>query len=369
MEVEDVAREGLAAGRAAEQERHLPVGVRVLREVVVDAERVLAVVEEVLAHGAAREGRHPLDRSRLDRGGRDDDRVVHRAGLAQPLVDLRDRRGLLADRDVDADHVLALLVQDRVDQDRGLAGRAVADHELALAAADRDHRVDRLDAGLERLLHRLALDDAGRLELDRARLVGLDRPLAVERLAERVHDPADERVADRDAHDLAGALDRLALADLLPVAEERHADVPLLEVEGDTGDAVLELERLHGHAVLEAVDAGEAVSDLEDGADLRELGVDVVLLDPLLEERGDLFWAQLHVAGQLRLGSLEEFFAEVVQAAADARVDAERPGLEDEAADQVGIDGARRLDLALRGVLDLLARSRPPRRRRARSRS
>jgi hypothetical protein len=35
---------------------------------------------------------------------------------------------------------------------RGLAGLAVADDQLALAAADRDHRVDRLDAGLQRLV-------------------------------------------------------------------------------------------------------------------------------------------------------------------------------------------------------------------------
>ena len=39
-------------------------------------------------------------------------------------------------------------------RDRGLAGLAVADDQLALAAADRDHRVDGLEAGL----HRHSLD-------------------------------------------------------------------------------------------------------------------------------------------------------------------------------------------------------------------
>ena len=58
----------------------------------------------------------------------------------------------------------ALLVDDRVDRDGGLAGLAVADDQLALAAADRDHRVDGLDAGLERLVDGLALDDARRLD-------------------------------------------------------------------------------------------------------------------------------------------------------------------------------------------------------------
>ena len=243
----------------------------------------------MLAHRTAGVGRHPLDGRSLGRGGRDDDRVVQRPRFLQALVHLRHGRSLLADRDVDADHVLALLVQDRVDQDRRLPRRAVADDELALATADRDHRVDRLDAGLERLAHGLAIDDAGCLPLERTRFLCVDRPGPVERLAERIHDAADELVADRHAHDVAGALDRVALRDLLPVSEESNADVVLLQVEGDAGDAVLEVERLGGHAVFEAVDAGDPIPELEDRADLGEVGLDAVLLDPLLENRGDLF--------------------------------------------------------------------------------
>ena len=78
---------------------------------------------------------------------------------------------------------------------------------------------------------------------------------------------------------------------MLPLAEERSADVVLLEVEGDSRHAVLELEPLERDAVLDAVDAGDAVSDLEDAANLREVRLDVELLDPILEDRGDLFRA------------------------------------------------------------------------------
>ena len=153
------------------------------------------------------------------------------------------------------------------------------------------HRVDRLEAGLQRLLHGLPLDDAGRLELERAALRRLDRAEPVERVPERVDDAAEQARADRHAHDLAGATDRLALLHVLPLAEERGADVVLLEVERDAGHAVLELEPLERDAVLEAVDAGDAVADLEDAADLGEVGLDVELLDPILEDRGDLFGA------------------------------------------------------------------------------
>ena len=68
--------------------------------------------------------------------------------LPQRLDHGGDRRFLLADRHVDADDVFLALVDDRVHRDGGLAGAAVADDQLALAAADGRHRVDGLDARL-----------------------------------------------------------------------------------------------------------------------------------------------------------------------------------------------------------------------------
>jgi hypothetical protein len=67
-----------------------------------------------------------------------------------------------------------------------LAGPAVADDQLALAAPDRGQRVDGLDAGLQRLADRTG---ASRRWAPAARarpLGGLDLAEAVERLAEGV---------------------------------------------------------------------------------------------------------------------------------------------------------------------------------------
>src|SRR5205823_12243047 len=97
----------------------------------------------------------------------------------------------------------------------------------------------------------------------------------------------------------AGALDGLALLDVLPLAEQRGADVVLLEVEREADDAVLQLEHLERDGVLEPVDAGDPVADLQHGPDLGEVGLDVVLLDPLLQDRGDLFRPQFHEGSSL----------------------------------------------------------------------
>src|SRR6185295_11352891 len=130
------------------------------------------------------------------RGGHDD-RVGHCAMFFELSHDVRNRTGLLANCDVDALNARALLVDDRVNRERGLAGLAVADDQLALAAADRHHRVDRLVAGLHRLADALAPHHARRDTLDRRTLAGLHRALAIERVAERVHHAAEHLGTDR----------------------------------------------------------------------------------------------------------------------------------------------------------------------------
>ena len=166
---------------------------------------------------------------------------------------------------------------------------AVADDQLALAAADRGHRVDRLDAGGQRLVHRLAVHHAGRLQLQRAALVGLDLAEAVDRGAERVDHAAHEVVADGDREDLAGTADRLALLDLVEVTEDDDADLAGVEVQGDAERAVLELEQLVGHRRGQAGDPRDAVAGLATVPTSSLLAADgLVVVDVLLERVADL---------------------------------------------------------------------------------
>ena len=157
-------------------------------------------------------------------------------------------------------HVLALLIDDRVDRDRGLAGLTIADDQLALSAPDNQHRVDCLDAGLQRLLDGLAADDAGRLDFDTARLGRFDRTLVVDRLAECVDDAAEQAFADGNFGDSTGALDLVAFLDRLRVAEEHGADVVLFEVHHQPEDLMRKFEQLAERGILQAVDSGDTVA-------------------------------------------------------------------------------------------------------------
>ena len=186
------------------------------------------------------------------------------------------------------------------------------------------------------------------------RSVDVDRALTVERVAERVDDAAEQRLADRDRRDLAGAADGIALLDLLPLAKERDTDVVLLEVEGEADDAVVELEHLERKAVLEAVDACDAVAEREHRADLGEVRVEVELLDPLAQDRviSSGLAASLGRVNSLGRGA-QLGWRSRSQAAAHAGVQPHRSGLQDDPADQIRLDAARRLHLAARLPLDL----------------
>ena len=208
------------------------------------------------------------------------------------VLECRHRLGhrgvLLPDGHVDALHTQAGLVDDGVDRHRGLAGLAVADDELPLTAADRGHGVDRLDAGLKGLAHRLAADDPGSLDLHTAGLGGRDRALPVEGLAQGVDHTAEQGVTDGHRLDAPGCLDRLLLFEVVHLTEDDRADGVLVEVESQAERAVLELEQLvHGRSG-QARHAGDAVADLHDPTDL--LGADRrgVVLDVALERPGDL---------------------------------------------------------------------------------
>ena len=187
-----------------------------------------------------------------------------------------------------------LLVDEGIDRDGGFAGLAVADDQLALAAANGDERVERLETGLDRLVHRGARDDARRLHLDAAALGRLDRALAVDRVAEAIDDAAEQALADGDVDDGAGALDAVAFLDLGVRAEDHDADVVRFEVERHALHAIGEFDHLAGLDLVEAVDAGDAVTDRQHLAGFRDFRLGAETGDLVLDDLGDFSSADIH---------------------------------------------------------------------------
>ena len=273
------------------QQGKCTVSYRVLGQVIVDNENVLALMHEILANRAACIRRDILQRRGLGGGRRNDAGVVHCTVLCERFRYLRYGRALLADRNINTDNARALLIDDGVQADGGLAGLTVTDDQLALAAADRDHGVDRLDTGLERHVYRCALDDARGGTLDRTGLCCIDGALAVDRLAQRVNDAAQHCLTDRDLHDALRALYRVALTDILVGTQDNGADEILFKVLRHAVYAARKFEQLTRHAVLQTMDMRDTVAYGDDRTDVGQLDLALVVRDLLLDNITDLFRA------------------------------------------------------------------------------
>jgi hypothetical protein len=127
VEIEHVTRKRFAARWAPQQKGNLAISLRVLGKIVVEDHRVAFGITEIFAHSACSVRSDVLLRSWLRCRRRHHDRVFHRACVGQRLDDLRNRRALLPDRAIDADHVAALLVDDGVQNDGSFSGLAIAD--------------------------------------------------------------------------------------------------------------------------------------------------------------------------------------------------------------------------------------------------
>ena len=177
---------------------------------------------------------------------------------------------------------------------QGLTRLPVTDDQLTLAAANGDHGVDRLDAGLQRHGNGLSFNDAGCLAFNGAHLGRLDGASAVDGLAQRVHDAADHGLADGNGDDLPGALDQTALADADVRAQHDDADAVLLQIQRHTVGIVFKQQQLVGLALFQSMNLCNAVAHLNDIADLFLRRFGGIVPDLILDDLADVVYFQIH---------------------------------------------------------------------------
>src|SRR5690606_19276665 len=172
--------------------------------------------------------------------------------------------------------------------DGRLAGLAVANDQLALAAADRYHRIDGLQAGLHRLRHRLTSDNPRGNLLDDVGHLGVDRALAVDRRAQCVDHAAAQLGANRHFQNAAGGLHRIAFGDVAVFAQNNGTDRVTLEVQRETKGVVGKFEHFALHHVGQTVNTGDAVGYRNHGALGADVGRRAQTLDAALQQFADL---------------------------------------------------------------------------------
>src|ERR1035438_1690860 len=268
MDVEDVAGEGFASGWPAEQQGKLAIGAGVLREVVIDDQHVPTRFHEVLRN-AGRGVRSDVGEPwRLVALGHDHHGVVHRALLPQDSHGLRHGGSTLANGTIYAHDILASLVEDGVERNRGFARLPVTQNQFSLAAPDRYERIDDFETGLEWHGDRRAVHDRRGGAFDRQALAGGHRPAVIQGPSERVDDASQQSVAHGHVHNPARALDLIACVQMPVVAEQHDPDFVLIHVESNAKHSTRELQKLLKADAGKAANPGDACGNVRDRANL-----------------------------------------------------------------------------------------------------
>src|ERR1700757_478819 len=183
MNVEHIAGVSLASRRLSRQESDFAVRGGVLGHVIDDDESMPAPIAKVFRHREAGERSDPLQ-AWGSRCARDNENAAFRRAVGLDCVDdPLDRGRLLTDRDVDADDITGLLVDDAVDSDCCLADSPIPNDQLSLATSQGKHGIEHLYAGPNRLTDKIAVDDCRRWTLDRLVALNLHCAAVVERAA------------------------------------------------------------------------------------------------------------------------------------------------------------------------------------------
>ena len=214
VDIEDVARKRFTPGRPAEQEREFAVGAGVLGEVVINDQYIAARLHERLRDAGCGVRSDVSETGRIVAFGHDNDGVIHRALFPQGRHGLGNGGRALADGTIDAQYVLAALVEDGVDRNGGLARLAVAENQLALAAPNGNERINDFEAGLKRHGDGCAVHDGRGGAFDGQALAGGHRSAAIQWPAERVDDTPQQSVAHGHIHDPARALDFISRVEM-----------------------------------------------------------------------------------------------------------------------------------------------------------
>ena len=254
MEVEHIARVGLASGWTAQNQGNLAVGHSLLGKVVIDHKRMPARVAEIFAYGCARKWCVVLHGRRVCCSCGNHYGVVHSALVAQGLDYIGYGGALLSHGNVDTIDRVSLevvlpLVDDGVDGEGRLSCLTVADNQLSLATANWNHGVHALDSGLERLVHRLAENHSRGLALEwHLAEIPFYLSQAVKRVAQRIDHAADHLFSHTDGGNTPRAGHSHSLLNLVGWSEQYRSHIVLLQVHSHRHHSVLKTKQFSGLA-------------------------------------------------------------------------------------------------------------------------
>ena len=125
--------------------------------------------------------------------------------------------------------------------------------------------------------------------LDRAGLGGLDGAQTVDRCAQCIDRAADQGITDADICRTSGTANDRTFVQAGLGAEQDNTHAVALQIEHDAACTGVKLDQLAIYRLVQAVNRGDTVTDLQHNTGLAALGSCIIRLDFFLQNRDNLF--------------------------------------------------------------------------------
>ena len=294
MEVENVARVGFTSRRTTKQQGDLTISPGLFCQVIIDDEGVFTAVAEVFAHCCTGIRCNVLHSSRFRCGSSNNNGVFQCAVFFEFTNNVSDRGSLLTDSNIDTGQIFAFLVDDRVDSYSSLTCLSVANDQLTLAAADRNHGVNRLQTCLNRLANGLTFNNARSNFFNNVKLSCFDRAFTVNRLTQGVNNAAFQCGSDGNLQNAAGSLNDIAFGNMCVVAQNNGTDGISFKVKSKTVCVIREFKHFALHHVRKTMNTANTVGNGDNRTFSAKVGVQTHTFDSLLQQLANLTRIELH---------------------------------------------------------------------------
>ena len=191
-------------------------------------------------------------------------------------------------------HIRFFLGNDGINTEGGFTDLAIANDQLTLTASHRGHSINCLTSSVAWLMNTLPGDNTRSNNLHLGEGLGVERTLTVYGGSNTVNNAAFHFRTNRNLGNLAGSFDDVAFLNSCNISKNSATNVILLQVQGEAKNSTWELEKLHGHAVLNSMDTGNTVTNRNDCSSFTQINFSLILFDLALDNLTDFFSFNLH---------------------------------------------------------------------------
>ena len=170
MQIEHIARISLTTGGTSKDKRYFTISYSLLRQIIVYYKRMQSAIPEIFANGGSGKRSIILECGRLCSRSSYYYSIGHGSVFTQYLHGIGNSRSFLAYCYIYAINGIALLIigfliNYSVYGNSSLTCLTIADDQLTLTSADRNHGIDSLKTCLKSLIYRLSVNNARSLAI------------------------------------------------------------------------------------------------------------------------------------------------------------------------------------------------------------